>query len=191
MYQPAQTVEHTKNGKPAMKYRTQPSMSWPEPDKEDLLTAIDKVEVAAAYDCEINQSSLVDYINLNRLSTISRLENVTRVKVNNDGGNNDQCQVLSVEVHEIRENNTRLGNDLNEAKATVENLRIRISKQEKDVDDAKITIGKFDIKIGEQEEQLKNFTILENKISQQEAQINNLTQQVSDTNVNINRMEKY
>ena len=77
MYQPGQTVVHTKNGKPAMKYHTQPSMSWPEPDTEDLLTAIDKIEVAAAYECEIDQSSLVDYINLNRLSTISRLENVT------------------------------------------------------------------------------------------------------------------
>ena len=130
MYPPAQTVGHTKNGKPAMKYHTQPIMSWPEPDTEDLLTAIDKVEVAAAYECEIDQSSLVDYINLNRLSTVSRLNIITDEKVNDDGGNNDQCQVLSDEVDEIRENSLSLANDLNEAKETIRNLENKFNKLE-------------------------------------------------------------
>ena len=92
MYNPADTMEHTKNGEPAIKYHTPPTMSWPGTTDDDLLSAIDKVEISVAYGCDIGQSLMVDYVNLNRLSVEARLENITKEKTKNDGKNSDQCK---------------------------------------------------------------------------------------------------
>jgi hypothetical protein len=92
MNQPADTVTHTKNGEPAIRYHTPQTMSWPGPTGGDLLSAIDKVEISVAYGCDIGQSLMVDYVNLNRLSVEAKLENISKEKIKNDDKNSDQCK---------------------------------------------------------------------------------------------------
>ena len=170
MYPPAITVVHTKNGKPAIEYRTPPIMSWPNPKTEDLLSAIDKVEMATAYECEIDQTLMVDYIHLNRLSTVSRLQNVTQQKIKNDDENNDQCQVLSEEMKEMREFKDSLEKDFKEAKATISKQGDQIIKQEDQ-------ISKLEEKNNKQEDQISK---LEEKNSKPEKQLNNMEQVLQD-----------
>ena len=126
MYPPAQTVVHTKNEEQAIKYHSPPIISWPNPKTEDLLSAIDKVEVSLTYGCEIGQTLMVDYINLNRLSTVSRLENVTKDKIKNGSEKDVQCQVLSDEMNEIK---ASLEKELAESKATIGKLENKVNKQ--------------------------------------------------------------
>ena len=106
-------------------------MSWPYPTTEDLLSAIDKVEVATVYECEIDQTLMVDYIHLNRLSTVSRLQNVTQQKIKNDDENNDQCQDLSEEMKEMREFKDKTTEQLNNIEQSLQDLisrgKIRMS----------------------------------------------------------------
>ena len=68
MYPPEGTKKHTKDGEPAMKWITDPILSWPNPKPDDLLSPIDKVEISKAYKCEVNSMLMVDYIHMNRLS---------------------------------------------------------------------------------------------------------------------------
>ena len=52
-----------------------------------------------------------------------------------------------------------------------------------------ITIGEHEIRISQQEEQNKNVSLMENKISQREAEIKDLTKQLLETNGNLIHVE--
>ena len=60
MYQPADTVAHTQNEEPAIRYHTPPTMSWPGTKDDDLLSAIDRVKISVAYRYDIGQSLILD-----------------------------------------------------------------------------------------------------------------------------------
>ena len=187
MYPPAKTVVHTKNGKPAIEYRTPPIMSWPNPTTEDLLSAIDKVEMATAYECEIDQTLMVDYIHLNRLSTVSRLQNVTQQKIKNDDENNDQCQVLSEEIKEMREFKDSLEKDFKEAKATISKQGDQIIKQEDQNSKQEDQISQQEHQTSKQEDQIIK---LEEKNSKQDDQISKQEDQISKQEDQISKLEE-
>ena len=197
MYPPAKTVVHTKNGKPAIEYRTPPIMSWPNPTTDDLLSAIDKVEVATAYECEIDQTLMVDYIHLNRLSTISRLENVTRNKIQNDDENNDQCKQNEKISNLTGQNSKQIEqiSILEEQNSKQENLISNIdeqnSKQEKQLNNLEEKNSKqisyFEEQNGRKE---KKISILEEQNSRQDKKISNLEEQNSKQAEQFSNLEE-
>eukprot|EP00092_Neocalanus_flemingeri_P032495 GFUD01035342.1.p1 GENE.GFUD01035342.1~~GFUD01035342.1.p1 ORF type:complete len:466 (+),score=61.24 GFUD01035342.1:101-1399(+) len=64
----------SKNGEHTLKYNAPLISSWPNfaPDEEPL-TIIDRVEIALAYNCPLDQQTLIQYIHYNRLSSSQKM----------------------------------------------------------------------------------------------------------------------
>eukprot|EP00092_Neocalanus_flemingeri_P058471 GFUD01069681.1.p1 GENE.GFUD01069681.1~~GFUD01069681.1.p1 ORF type:complete len:438 (+),score=56.84 GFUD01069681.1:49-1362(+) len=73
----------SKNGEKTLKYNAPLISSWPNfPPDEEPLTIIDIVEIALAYNCPLDQQTLIQYIHYNRLSSSQKLSGMeTKVKV--------------------------------------------------------------------------------------------------------------
>jgi len=59
--------DFSKDGEDVLTYlHGLPDQTWPEPEPEDPLSAIDQVELAMAYNCSVSQEKLLQYIHFNR-----------------------------------------------------------------------------------------------------------------------------
>ena len=125
MYAPANTKSQTKDGEEAMKYMKEPITSWPVPPYGDRLTTIDKVEISLAYKCDIGQELMIDYVHINRISTLNRLENITEELQNDITEKIESYQVLSGEMEEVKIEKGKIENlekDLCESNKKITNL---------------------------------------------------------------------
>ena len=60
------------------------------------------MEIALAYECQIYQELMVDYVHINRIATVNRLENITKEIINEIEDKVDSCKVSSGEIEEVR-----------------------------------------------------------------------------------------
>ena len=64
----------SRNGKHTLEYNSPLIESWPmSPEDLEPLTVIDRVEIALAYQCNITQQLLVQYIHFNRFSSWQKI----------------------------------------------------------------------------------------------------------------------
>jgi len=57
----------SKNGEAVINYRYGlPDETWPQPDPNDPLSLIDKVELSLTYECEVSTAQILQYIHHNR-----------------------------------------------------------------------------------------------------------------------------
>merc|ERR1719507_255979 len=100
-------MESSKNGEAVINPRYGVLEDWPEPDPEDPLSLIDKVELSLAYKCtdDLSNERILDYIHHNRLNNAQRITFIE----NEIGGRTDEVEKV---IEETCEKVDRLGEDI-------------------------------------------------------------------------------
>jgi len=72
-------LEGSKNGEPVISYRFGlPDETWPEPNPDDPLSLIDKVELSLTYNCEVSTARILEYIHHNRNLNTMMIKNLAQ-----------------------------------------------------------------------------------------------------------------
>jgi chromosome segregation ATPase len=111
----------------------------------------------------------------------------TQQKIKNDNEINDQCQVLSEEMKEMREFKDRIKKDFTEAKATTSKQGDQISQLEEKNGIQENQISKQKDQTSKQEDQIRK---LKEKSWKQEDQISKLEEKNRKHEKQLNKMEQ-